>query len=132
MRLLDQIADLIRGHRNIVLIKGHASLDDLPDAATPQQRMDLSLRRAPAAADYLTAQRVDPEILRVQGCSTFEPVALGAYSDEAHGRNRRVEVEATDTLVDERQDSHPSSTRFAPATVPAPAPVAPATHPAPH
>ena len=86
MRLLDQIADLIRGHRNIVLIKGHASLDDLPDAASPRQRMDLSLRRAKPVADYLTAQRVEPEILRVQGCSTFEPVALGAYSEEAQSR----------------------------------------------
>ena len=104
MRALDQIADLVRGHRNIVMIKGHTSLDDLPDAATPQQRMDLSLRRAQAAADYLTAQRVEPEILRVQGCSTFEPVSLGAYTDDAQSRNRRVEVEATDTLVEERQD----------------------------
>ena len=103
-RLLDQIADLIRGHRNIILIKGHASLDDLPDTATAQERMDLSLRRAQAAADYLTSQRVEPEILRVQGCSTFEPVSLGAYTDDAHAQNRRVEVEATDTLVDERQD----------------------------
>ena len=121
-RLLDQIAELIRGHRNIVLIKGHASLDDLPDAATPQERMDLSLRRAQAAADYLTAQRVEPEILRVQGCSTFEPVALGAYTEDAQSRNRRVEVEATDTLVEERQD-RPRST---------PAPSAPATVPVEH
>ena len=103
-RLLDQIAELIRGHRNIVLIKGHASLDDLSDASTPQERMDLSLRRAQAAADYLTTQRVEPEILRVQGCSTFEPVSRGAYTEDAQSRNRRVEVEATDTLVQERQD----------------------------
>jgi len=78
MRLLDQIADLIRGHRNIVLVKGHASLDDLPDAATPQQRMDLSLRRAQAAADYLIAQHVEPEILRVQGPAPGHPVASTA------------------------------------------------------
>jgi hypothetical protein len=68
--------------------------------------MDLSLRRAQAAADYLTAQRVEPEILRVQGCSTFEPVSRGAYTEDAQSRNRRVEVEATDTLVQERQDRH--------------------------
>jgi chemotaxis protein MotB len=117
MRLLEQIADLIRGHRNIVLIKGHASLDDLPDAATPQEHMDLSLRRAQAAADYLTAQRVEPEILRVQGCSTFEPVAVGAYTEDAQARNRRVEVEATDTLVEERQDKPRPLSQ--PATVPA-------------
>jgi len=104
MRLLDQVAELIRGHRNIVHIKGHASLDDLPDGSTPQQRMDLSLRRAQAVADYLTLQRVEPEVLRVQGCSTFEPVSRGAYTEDAQALNRRVEVEATDTLVEERQD----------------------------
>jgi len=115
--LLDEVAELIRGHRNIVLIKGHASFDDLPDNATPQQRMDLSLRRAQAAADYLTTQRVEPEILRVQGCSTFEPVSRGTYTEDAQARNRRVEIEATDTLVEERQDR--------PKAVSAAAPLAP-------
>jgi outer membrane protein OmpA-like peptidoglycan-associated protein len=121
MHLLDQVAELIRGHRNIVHIKGHASLDDLPDGSTPQQRMDLSLRRAQAVADYLTQQRVEPEVLRVQGCSTFEPVSRGAYTEDAQAVNRRVEVEATDTLVEERQDR----TRPAPAAlhVPPSAPV---------
>ena len=120
-RLLDEIGELIRGHRNIVLIKGHAAVDDLPDAATPQERMDLSVRRAQAAADYLIAQRVEPEILRVQGCSTFEPVALGAYTEDAQARNRRVEVEATDTLVAERQEKpHSLPTGPAPSTSPAP------------
>ena len=114
MRLLDEVADLIRGHRNIIHIKGHASLDDLPDTATPQQRMDLSLRRAQAAADYLTTRRVEPEVLRVQGCSTFEPVSRGAYTEDAQSRNRRVEIEATDMLVEDRQDrlrAVPASTR---------------------
>jgi outer membrane protein OmpA-like peptidoglycan-associated protein len=114
---LDQIAEQIRGHRNIVVIKGHASLDDLPpDSATAQQKMDLSLRRAQAAADYLVSKGVSPEILRVQGCSTFEPVAQRAYSPTARTVNRRVEVEATSTLVEELQDraSTTTSTQTAP------------------
>ena len=122
-RLLDQVADLIRGHRNIVHVKGHASVDDLPDNATPQQRMDLSLRRAQAVADYLTAQRVEPEILRVQGCSTFEPVRRGAYTEDAQARNRRVEVEATDTLVEDRQDrARATPARITPPPPPPPSP----------
>lgn len=101
---LDQIADAIRGHRNIILIKGHTSLDDFPDGATPQQKMDLSLRRAQAAADYLTALGVSPDIIRVQGCSTFEPVLQRTYTPNAQSLNRRVEVEATATLVEDLQD----------------------------
>lgn len=101
---LDQIVEIIRGHRQIALVKGHTSLDDLPDGATPQERMDLSVRRAQAVADYLTARGVEPDILRVQGCSTFEPVIQRRYGSEAQANNRRVEVEVTATLVEELQD----------------------------
>jgi flagellar motor protein MotB len=104
---LDQIADQIRGHRNIVMVKGHTSLDDYDDSATPQQKMDLSIRRAQAVSDYLTANGVSPEILRVQGCSTFEPVEQGDYSPDAQTVNRRVEVEVTPTLVTALQSQKP-------------------------
>ena len=100
---LDQVAEQIRGHYTIVQVKGHISLDDLPDGATPQQQMDLSLRRAQAAADYLISKNVSPQVLRIQGCSAFEPVVLHAYSPEARALNRRVEVEVTATLVGDRQ-----------------------------
>jgi outer membrane protein OmpA-like peptidoglycan-associated protein len=49
-------------------------------------------------------QGVSPDILRVQGCSTFEPVAQRAYTTSSVGQNRRVEVESTATLVSDRQD----------------------------
>jgi len=100
---LDQIAEMIRGHRNIVMIKGHTSLDDLPDGATEQQKMDLSLRRAQAASDYLVTKGVDARAIRVQGCSTFEPLSQGQYTVDSQALNRRVEVEATNTLIDDLQ-----------------------------
>ncbi len=103
-RVLDQIRHIIGGHRNIVQIKGHTALDDFGDAATPQQKMGLSLRRAQAVADYLTSQGLSPDIVRVQGCSTFEPIVQRTYTPDAQALNRRVEIEATDTLVQERQD----------------------------
>jgi outer membrane protein OmpA-like peptidoglycan-associated protein len=101
---LNQIAQQIRGHRNIVLVKGHASLDDLADNATAAQKMDLSLHRAQVVADYLISKGVSPDIVRVQGCSTFEPVSQRAYSTTGQTTNRRVEVEVTSTLVQELQD----------------------------
>ncbi|MGH7214541.1 MAG: OmpA family protein, partial [Tepidisphaeraceae bacterium] len=119
-RMLDEIAHQIRGHRNIVLIKGHTSLDDFDDLASPEKKMDLSIRRAQTAADYLVSRGVEPDILRVQGCSTFEPVVQREYTPNAQALNRRVEVEATATLVVERQDSSPKG-RGAPAPNPEPA-----------
>ena len=109
---LQQVVDEIRGHRNIVMVKGHTSLDDLPDNATPQQKMDLSLRRAQAAADYLTERGVEPYIIRVQGCSTFEPLTQRQYTANSQSENRRVDVEVTATLVDELQGNpttHPAN-----------------------
>jgi flagellar motor protein MotB len=100
---LDAVADVVRGHRNIVMVKGHTSLDDFPDTATDEQKMDLSLKRAQAAADYLAQKGVEPRILRVQGCSTFEPLTQRQYTQDAQALNRRVEVEATNTLADDTQ-----------------------------
>jgi len=104
VRMLKGIVDLIRGHRNIVLVKGHTSLDDFPNGTTPENLMNLSIRRAQAAADLLVQSGVEPDILRVQGCSTFEPVLQRTYTPDAQIQNRRVEVEATTTLVRDRQD----------------------------
>ncbi len=99
---LDEIADIVRGHRDIIMIKGHTSLDDLPQDATAEQKMELSLKRAEAAAAYLaTKGQVDPELLRVQGCSTFEPLIQRQYTIDAQSLNRRIEVVTTGTLVDE-------------------------------
>jgi len=110
--MLDDIAQQIIGMRFIVVIKGHAARDDFPDGATPQQFMDISIRRAQLAADYLVRRGVSPDILRVQGCSFFEPVRERAYSSELQSTNRRVEVYSTDTLVRDLQD--PSRTSSLP------------------
>jgi outer membrane protein OmpA-like peptidoglycan-associated protein len=104
--VLDEIVLLIRGHRNVVLVKGHTSLDDFPDAVVAaEEKMSLSVRRAQAVADYLTSHGVEPDILRVQGCSTFEPVIQRTYGPDAQRANRRVEIEVTATLVGELQDN---------------------------
>ena len=100
---LRQIADRIRGHRNIVLVKGHASPDELAAAGT-DDAIGLSLKRARAVADFLVSQGVNPEVLRVQGCGIYEPMRLRAYTEEDRLVNRRVEVEATDQLVGAFQD----------------------------
>ncbi|HEV8604939.1 MAG TPA: OmpA family protein [Tepidisphaeraceae bacterium] len=106
-KILDQIALLIKGHKNIMLVRGHASLDDYPEGADFQQQLDLSIRRAKVVADYLVSHGVAPEILRVLGCSTYEPVIQRAYTPELKQLNRRVEVESTTTLVVELQDPAP-------------------------
>ena len=108
-RLLDQIARQIIGTRFVVIIKGHAARDDFGVKASAQQFMDVSLRRAQAASDYLVTQGVSPDILRVQGCSTFEPVKQRAYTSDAQRLNRRVEIFSTDLVVRDLQDPNDAS-----------------------
>jgi outer membrane protein OmpA-like peptidoglycan-associated protein len=113
-RDLEQIANQIRGHRQIVFVKGHTALDDFKEDVTPQRQMDLSIRRAQVVADYLTTLKVSPDVLRVQGCSTFEPVVQRAYVEGQRTFNRRVEVEVTDTIVEDRQDAARTSASHLP------------------
>jgi outer membrane protein OmpA-like peptidoglycan-associated protein len=123
---LNEIASRFRGHRNIVMIKGHTGSDDLPDTATPKEKLDLSLRRAQAIADYLVSKGVEPDILRVQGCSTFEPLIERAYTPEAKAQNRRAEIEATALLAQDMKEQPRPRDRApalpAPASEPTPAP----------
>lgn len=107
--VLDQIAAKIRGHKNVMLVKGHSSADDLKEGASEQQKMELSLARAQAARDYLISRGVEPDILRPLGCSTFEPVVQRVYTEQTRRQNRRVEIESSRTLVSELQDSAPSA-----------------------
>ena len=106
---LDQIAKQIKGTRFVVIIKGHASKDDFAEGAAAQQFMDISIRRAQLAADYLVKAGVSPDILRVQGCSTFEPVRQRAYTPDQQHQNRRVEVFSTDVTVRDMQDPQQTS-----------------------
>lgn len=109
-QVLDQIVKQIVGTRFIVIIKGHASRDDFAEGTPDQQFMDISIRRAQAAADYLRSAGVSADILRVQGCSTYEPVRQRAYTTDQQHQNRRVEVFSTDVTVRDMQDPRQSST----------------------
>jgi flagellar motor protein MotB len=103
-RRLDQIADRIRGLRFIVIIKGHSSRDDLPESASSQAFMHLSIQRAQLAAEYLVERGVAPEVLRVQGCSIFEPIRQNAYTRDLQSANRRVDVFSTYLIIPDLQD----------------------------
>jgi outer membrane protein OmpA-like peptidoglycan-associated protein len=125
---LDQLVNLTKGHDNVVVVKGHTALDDLPLAASATDRMDLSLRRAQAVADYLVAHGVSPEVVRVEGCSTFEPIVEHIYTADERDQNRRVEVEALDAYAEDfraKPKIVPLSSEPAPAAPAATQPAAP-------
>ena len=101
---LDDIADKIKGHFNIVQVKGHASLDDLPEGGSDDQRMDLSVKRAQAVRTYLISRGVAEDTVQVQGVSSHEPVRQRKYGTDAQTENRRVEVVVSSSLLEEHRD----------------------------
>jgi outer membrane protein OmpA-like peptidoglycan-associated protein len=107
---LDQVAVEVKGRLNLILIQGHTSLDDFGESGTAQQKLDLSIRRAQAVADRLTADGVSPDVLRVVGCSTFEPVVTGEYTPNVQADNRRVEVQVSTMTTTEVQAARPTTT----------------------
>ncbi len=111
---LDEIAQVIRGHAYIVLVKGHASLDDLPDASN-QDLMALAFKRAEAVRQYLVDHGVAEETLRDYCSSRYEPVRERSYGTNAQSENRRVEVEVTTSLDEDQRDRSAKSVDNQPA-----------------
>ncbi|MEM6312500.1 MAG: OmpA family protein [Planctomycetota bacterium] len=100
VQLVRDIAEQIKGHRNIIMVRGHAAGDD---TGTDAQLMELSIRRAKAVAAVLAEAGIAADVLRVQGSGPYEPIQRQTYLDESPPTNRRVEIEVTDQLVRDRQ-----------------------------
>lgn len=96
---LKQIAERVKGHTNIFVIKGHSSRDE--EQTLSGTNRDLAYERACAAASKLTALGLGRESLRVQSCHDYEPLKVGAYSETEQAFNRRIEVIATESLMSE-------------------------------
>jgi len=93
------IADTIRGHTNIFIIKGHTSRDE--QYRLKGEDRSLSDARAKQVRLRLIAAGIAPEALRTQDCFDYEPLKVGAYSEIDHQINRRVEVLATEASVND-------------------------------
>jgi chemotaxis protein MotB len=95
------IANQIRGHTNVFVVKGHTSRDE--EYKLQNSKRDLAYERATAVMLRLVELGVAREALRVESCRDFEPRKEGAYSEVSRSDNRRAEVIATEALVSEYQ-----------------------------
>jgi outer membrane protein OmpA-like peptidoglycan-associated protein len=84
---LDSIGEILaRYPGRDILVTGHTAL-----AGTAADRMELSLRRARAAADYLIRRGWAEDRVVIRGYGAERPVADNR-SEEGRERNRRVEI----------------------------------------
>jgi outer membrane protein OmpA-like peptidoglycan-associated protein len=85
--VLDGVATLLRGHREVerLRIEGHTD-----DRGAAGHNLDLSRRRAAAAVRYLVQAGIDPARLESAGLGSSRPVASNATA-AGRARNRRLE-----------------------------------------
>jgi outer membrane protein OmpA-like peptidoglycan-associated protein len=98
---LDQILQIVKGHRNIIEVRGHAGEEPLPADWTPDDAMKLSYARAEYVAGSLVKNGVDSRAIRIIAVGANEPAAKGVYDPEKRGLNRRVEIIIRESLIDD-------------------------------
>lgn len=98
---LARIAEVLKGHRNMVEVRGHAGEGAPPGDWTYEDAMRLSHARAERVARELVATGLDPRTLRLMAVGENEPlrkdqVGLGLPAD-----SRRVEIIVRESLMDD-------------------------------
>jgi len=92
--LLSRIAGILLTSKGYS-IKVHGHTDDVGSDAYNQE---LSEKRAQAVRDYLVQAGISPEIITTKGYGKSKPL-LAAKTPDARAKNRRVEVEIVDTIL---------------------------------
>lgn len=106
------LAEEIRGRKNKVEIRGHASpMERSLALANRQDLWTLSYARAKAVLDYMTGDEValPPDLFRVMASADSEPMVARVYTQDDQGLNRRVEVLVSEALTDDL--THPETVK---------------------
>jgi len=98
-RWLARLAEELKGKRNKLEIRGHATSEPLPLESKFRDPIDLGYGRARAVRDRLVEFGIDPRAIRVSSAGPYEPIVRQNYSDQRRAANRRVDVMVTQALI---------------------------------
>jgi chemotaxis protein MotB len=79
----------------VLRVDGHTDTRPLTGASQFKTNWDLSAARAISVVQYLIGKGVPPQRLVAAGFGEFQPIDPGT-TDEAHSRNRRIELKLTE------------------------------------
>lgn len=97
---LEQLATLLAGRRNVILIRGHAAAMHLPEQADWADLDELSYQRARAVHRVLLAEGLEDNRFRLEAVGHREPLVSQAMTEQEHAENRRVDIILTERHVD--------------------------------
>lgn len=98
---LRDIVEILRGHRNVIEIRGHVGETPWPIDWTYDDVMKLAYDRADCVGRVLRREGIDPRAVRLVAVGPNEPLKNDTISPEASGASRRVEIIVRESLVDD-------------------------------
>jgi len=98
---LERLTVLLKGRRNKIVVRGHASPKYLPEGSQWTDLDELSFARARNVKDVLVEFGLEDDVFRIEAVGTREPVAPRAVDPTKASENRRVEIILTEQLVEE-------------------------------
>lgn len=107
-RALDQLGTVIKGHRNMIEIRGHAGDSPGPPDWTAKDAFHLSHQRAERVADALLAAGIDTRTIRLVAAGPNEPVPRDPTARNSRADARRVEIIVRESLLDDYRASSPA------------------------
>lgn len=98
---ITQIAQALKGHRNMIEVRGHAGEGAAKPDWTFEDAMRLSHERAARVARELIAGGVEPRALRIMAVGDNEPLSKDEAGQTVRSDSRRVEILVRESLLDD-------------------------------
>ncbi|GMV96334.1 MAG: OmpA family protein [Phycisphaerae bacterium] len=96
-----RIGEVLKGHRNMVEVRGHANDGAGTPEWSPVVAMRLAHARAEAVAQALIDGGIDPRTLRLVAVGDNEPIPRDAEGPDRRADGRRVEIIVRESLLDD-------------------------------
>jgi chemotaxis protein MotB len=100
VRAVAELAPLLAGRRNRIIIRGHAANKYLPPGAPWQTLDELSFHRAAAVRSVLLEHGIEDRVFRLEAVGTREPINAKAYREAELAQHRRVDIVLSEDLLE--------------------------------
>lgn len=107
--MLGEIAQALKGHRNMIDIRGHAGEQPRPSDWTYTDAMDLSYQRSKVVANELIRSGIDGRTFRLMAVGGNEPIKEDRLDPSQEFDGRRVEIIVRESVLDDYAGETPAN-----------------------